>query len=77
LLYFILAFALWMLVFGDDSGTFGYYALAIAIPLALVLSSVFLHFAIRRPFDSQSLAGVIVASIVIEALLIISIPGPL
>lgn len=47
-LYFVLACALWTLVFGDDSATFGYYAVAIAVPLAAILTGRLILAAIRR-----------------------------
>lgn len=72
-IYLVLSFALWMLVFGDTSSTFGYYALAIAVPLSLTLSAVFLGVAIRRPLSRTSLIGAIVISAVLEVLFVISI----
>lgn len=60
----MLAFALWMLVFGDDSTTFGYDALAIAVPLSLVLSLFYLRFAIRWQFSTLVLIGTTVVAVI-------------
>ncbi len=72
-LYLIIAFALWMLVFGDDSTTFGYYALAIAIPLALIVSGGLLGAAIRWSADTKILSAAIVVSVILELLFVIAI----
>lgn len=72
-LYLIIAFALWMLVFGDDSTTFGYYALAIAVPLALIISGGLLGAAIRWSADTRILSAAIVISVILEVLFIAAI----
>lgn len=72
-LYLILAFALWMLIFGDDSTTFGYYALAIAVPLAAILTGGFVTLAIRWPFNQTVLGGSIAAAVILEVLFVIAI----
>ncbi len=72
-LYLIIAFALWMLIFGDDSTTFGYYALAIAIPLALIVSGGLLGAAIRWSASTNILWAAIIASVVLELLFIVAI----
>jgi thiol:disulfide interchange protein len=53
--YYIIAVFLWAFVFGDDSNSFGYVALACALPMASVLSYVFLKKAIRRGARSRFL----------------------
>ncbi len=72
-LYLIIAFALWMLVFGDDSTTFGYYALAIAVPLALIVTGGLLGAAIRRSASTNILWAAIITSVVLELLFIVAI----
>ncbi len=72
-LYYAVAIALWMLVFGDDSTTFGYYALAIAIPLALLLSGGLVGAALKWSAGSTTLARVIVGSLILELLFVIAI----
>jgi hypothetical protein len=72
-LYFIVGFALWMFVFGDDSTTFGYYALAIAVPLAAMLTGVFITAAIRWPFNQTVLGGSIAAALILEVLFVVAI----
>lgn len=72
-LYLILAFVLWILVFGDDSTTFGYYALAVAVPLSLVLSLLYLRLAIRWPFSTSAMIATIIAAVILESLFVIAI----
>ncbi len=72
-LYYAIAIVLWVFVFGDDSTTFGYYALAIAIPLALLLSGVLVGATLKWSAGSTTLTGVIVGSLILELLFIIAI----
>jgi hypothetical protein len=72
-LYLILAFALWMLVFGDDSTTFGYYALAIAVPLALMMVATFITAAIRWPFSQNVVIGSIAVAVILEVLFVVAV----
>ncbi len=74
-LYFVVAFALWVFVFGDDSTTFGYYALAIAIPLALFLSAAYVGAAERWSAGPIVLAGVILVAAILEVIFLIAISG--
>jgi hypothetical protein len=71
-LYYAIAIALWVFVFGDDSTTFGYYALAIAIPLALLLSGAFVG-AAERWSVAPTLTTAIVLAAILELLFIIAI----
>lgn len=72
-LYLIIAFALWMLVFDDDSTAFGYYALAIAVPLALIISGGLLGAAIRWSASTNILWAAIIVSVILELLFIVAI----
>jgi hypothetical protein len=72
-LYYAIAIALWVFVFGDDSTTFGYHALAIAIPLALLLSGALVGAAVKWSAGPTTLTGVIVAALVLELLFVIAI----
>jgi hypothetical protein len=67
------AFMLFMWVYGDDSSTFGYYALAIAVACSLVASSAFTTYAMRRPLGSLYLMSTILASAVVELPFVIRI----
>jgi hypothetical protein len=72
-LYYAIAIALWVFVFGDDSMTFGYYALAIAVPLALLLSGAFVGATVRWSVASNVLTAVIVVAALLEVLFVIAI----
>lgn len=71
--YFIIGFALWKFVFGDDSTTLGYYALAAAIPVSLAITSLYMGLAIRWPFGWPMLTGTILVAAISEVLFIICI----
>jgi hypothetical protein len=72
-LYMIIAMALWVFVFGDDSTTFGYYALAAAIPLALLLTAGFVGAALRWVSRPVVLTAAIVVAVILEVIFVIAI----
>jgi hypothetical protein len=72
-LYFVIGFALWVFVFGDDSTTFGFYALAAAVPLALLLSGTFVGVAVRWSASPTTLTTTIVVAVILELLFVIAI----
>jgi hypothetical protein len=72
-LYYAMAIALWLFVFGDDSTTFGWYALAIAIPLALLFTASFVGGMIRWSAGSTVLGWAILAAVILEVLFVIAV----
>jgi hypothetical protein len=71
--YFGAAFVLFMWVYGDDSSTFGYYAIGIAVACSLVASSAFTTYAMRRHLGPRFLLNTILASEVVELPFVIRI----
>jgi hypothetical protein len=71
--YLIAAYALWVFVFGDNSATFGYYALGIAAFVSLPLSSMFLRYALRRAAGPNALGGIILGAVLLEVAFLLCI----
>jgi uncharacterized membrane protein len=65
------SFVLFMWISGDNDPNVGNRAIEIAVPLAFVMSLVYLRFAIRRGFNSYLLASITILSAFFASLLLL------